>query len=95
MKSTCYVAVFDLSDDRERTRVAKLLEGVGMRVQKSVFECRLTRSGRQRLLDEVARLELTSGFLTLYKAGTEYTRYIKGKAPDRPLQDEDHAFLIT
>ena len=30
---------FDVSDDRDRYRVVKLLKGVGERVQKSVFEC--------------------------------------------------------
>ncbi len=33
------VICFDISDDRIRYRVAKVLKGVGYRVQKSVFEC--------------------------------------------------------
>ncbi|HEY5481563.1 MAG TPA: CRISPR-associated endonuclease Cas2 [Verrucomicrobiae bacterium] len=34
-----YVAVYDVSNDAERTRVAKVLEGFGIRVQMSAFEC--------------------------------------------------------
>ena len=34
-----YLVCFDIVDDRTRRRVAKLLEGYGVRVQKSVFEC--------------------------------------------------------
>ncbi len=30
---------FDISDDRARYRVVKVLKGYGVRVQKSVFEC--------------------------------------------------------
>jgi CRISPR-associated protein Cas2 len=37
----CYVACFDIADDRTRDRVAKRLLGVGDRVQKSVFEIRV------------------------------------------------------
>ncbi|ADR19505.1 CRISPR-associated endonuclease Cas2 [Calditerrivibrio nitroreducens] len=37
-----YVISYDIADDRKRYRVDKLLKNNGMRVQKSVFECRLT-----------------------------------------------------
>lgn len=37
-----YVISYDITDDRKRYRVDKILKNVGMRVQKSVFECRLT-----------------------------------------------------
>jgi len=33
-----YIACFDISDDKVRYRVAKILGGFGNRVQKSVFE---------------------------------------------------------
>ena len=36
-----YVISYDISNDRLRTRLAKLLEGYGVRVHYSVFECRL------------------------------------------------------
>lgn len=34
-----YVVAFDISDDKTRYRVVKVLKGYGYRVQKSVFEC--------------------------------------------------------
>jgi CRISPR-associated protein Cas2 len=34
-----FLVCFDVSDDRIRYRVVKALKGVGIRVQKSVFEC--------------------------------------------------------
>ncbi len=37
---------FDIADDRMRSRVVKVLLGCGVRVQKSVFECRF-RDRRQ------------------------------------------------
>jgi CRISPR-associated protein Cas2 len=34
-----YVIAYDISDNRRRNKVAKVLEGYGKRVQLSVFEC--------------------------------------------------------
>jgi len=34
------VVVYDIPDDRRRTKVGELLEGYGTRVQRSVFEVR-------------------------------------------------------
>lgn len=44
-----YVITYDVADDRLRTRVARVLEGFGQRVQYSVFECHL-EPGRYRRL---------------------------------------------
>lgn len=38
-----YLICYDIEDDRERTRVANLLESYGQRVQYSVFEVHLAR----------------------------------------------------
>jgi CRISPR-associated protein Cas2 len=52
-----YVVCFDISDDRTRYRVVKVLKGYGYRVQKSVFECpRLTEKKLLTLMDRVGRL---------------------------------------
>ncbi|MCI4626032.1 MAG: CRISPR-associated endonuclease Cas2 [Candidatus Magnetoovum sp. WYHC-5] len=37
-----YIISYDISDDNIRLGVGKLLEGFGLRVQKSVFECRIS-----------------------------------------------------
>jgi len=37
-----YLICYDIVNDRRRDRTARLLEGYGLRIQKSVFECTLT-----------------------------------------------------
>lgn len=37
-----YLICYDIISDRRRDRVSRLLEGYGLRIQKSVFECVLT-----------------------------------------------------
>ena len=35
--------IYDITDNKRRNRMAKFLEGYGIRVQKSAFEARLTK----------------------------------------------------
>ena len=37
-----YVVTYDIGDDKRRNKVVKLLEGIGTRMNFSVFECMLT-----------------------------------------------------
>ncbi|NHM27883.1 CRISPR-associated endonuclease Cas2 [Desulfofundulus sp. TPOSR] len=38
-----YVIAYDIADDGRRQQVARFLEGWGRRVEKSVFECNVSR----------------------------------------------------
>jgi len=44
-----FVVSYDIPDDKRRTKVHKVLEDFGERVQYSVFECRLRYKDYQRL----------------------------------------------
>lgn len=37
-----YVVTYDIGDDKRRTKVVKLMESIGTRMNFSVFECMLT-----------------------------------------------------
>jgi len=54
-KRTRYVVVYDIPDDRRRNRVAKWLQGYGLRVQYSVFECCLDERQFRRLWEGLRR----------------------------------------
>jgi CRISPR-associated protein Cas2 len=58
MKAADYVVVYDISGDKERRRIDKVLKGFGTRAQKSVFECRLNKSGKK---DLIRKLEEENG----------------------------------
>ena len=52
-----YLISYDISSDRFRTKAAKLLQGYGRRVQKSVFECpNLTEKQLLKILGRLDRL---------------------------------------
>lgn len=47
------VVVYDIPDNKRRTKLATFLEGYGRRVQKSVFECFLALSEMKALYSKV------------------------------------------
>lgn len=84
----CYDVSTETREGRRRLRrVARVCEGTGQRVQKSVFECQVTLAElealERRLLDEI---NLEQDCLRLYRLaetrGCEVREYGKFKATD-------------
>lgn len=87
-----YVVVYDISDDRERTRVDKVLKNYGFRVQKSVFECKLNESLKRRLIIDLQALNIETGYIKIYLLTDMIDAKTLGNAP--PSIDEKDAFII-
>ena len=45
--------IYDIVDNKRRTKFAKLLEGYGKRVQKSAFEAMLSEKNYYKLIDQI------------------------------------------
>lgn len=54
-KIFCVVA-YDIANDKRRTKIVKVLEKVGLRINYSVFECMLTRAQLAVLQEEIRSL---------------------------------------
>jgi CRISPR-associated protein Cas2 len=88
-----YLVVYDVGDDRERRRVSKILEGYGFRVQKSAFECSLTRSGRERMAKRLKTLEIETGFVNIYQIHANAKIMSIGLVP-KHNPDNGHAYIV-
>ena len=88
-----YAVVYDISNDRERNRVSKILIGFGFRIQKSVFECRLTRRSKEQLTAQLGKLEIKTGFIKLYRLEYHAKGSIIGEGVNEN-PDEGHAFIV-
>ncbi len=51
-----YVISYDIDKDKTRTKIAKLLENYGTRVQYSVFECNISQKQYEELYMQLAQL---------------------------------------
>jgi CRISPR-associated protein Cas2 len=67
------IVIYDIStvDDKGRQRllrVAKVCEQYGVRVQKSVFECRITESSHERLIADLTQIiDPTQDSITIHE----------------------------
>ncbi len=55
MNRKLWVVCYDVRDERRLRRLAKVMERYGQRVQKSVFECWLTRDLMRAMQKEVGQ----------------------------------------
>ena len=62
-----YIAVYDITNDAERTKVSDILVGYGARIQYSVFECKLTKKQHGQLFEALTKIEIKTGFVRIYR----------------------------
>ena len=84
-----YLIVYDITDDRRRTKVAKYLESLGERVQYSVFEIFLTQKEFECLMNRMRKLiEQGEDSLRIYNLCEKCRKAIaiigKGKVSEAP-----------
>lgn len=91
-EAAAYTVVYDISDDRERYRVDKVMRGMGFRVQKSVFECRLSRGDYQSLLRQLNALAISTGSVKIYRVYGGAKHPVIGKDMVDPDGDAIFAF---
>ena len=51
-----YGVSYDIVSDRTRRKVSKILEGYGVRIQYSVFECRLNEKRFQKMYQDIFKV---------------------------------------
>jgi CRISPR-associated endonuclease Cas2 len=88
-----YVFSYDVARDNDRARLAALLQATMTRVQKSVFEGRLTPESCRKLADKAALLLGQADSLRIYCL-TEETRAMCEVFGDPPLSEAEDFWLI-
>lgn len=92
MKEAAEFAIcYDISDNRERARVEKILKGFGFRAQKSVFECRLTRGTKATLVQMLSGLNVQTGSIKFYRIYAGADKLIIGQ----PAESKDDHFAYS
>jgi CRISPR-associated protein Cas2 len=86
--TTLYVVAYDISEDRRRTKVHKLLSGFGHWTQYSLFECYLSEKEYVRLrgmLDRhLATKEDSVRFYPLCEACRKRVETVGSARPEEP-----------
>ena len=89
--TTVYLICYDITCDRRRLKISKLLEAYGIRVQKSVFETVLTPTQYQTLETKINNLlNPKEDQLRFYPLTQPCRAKVKilGLTPDYKIDDE-------
>lgn len=82
------VVVYDIPDDKRRTKLSDFLEGYGRRIQYSVFECFLNLNEMQQLHKMITkRVDLEEDNVRFYWIAQEAvsrTLTIGSELPEKP-----------
>jgi CRISPR-associated protein Cas2 len=82
------IVVYDIPDDKRRTKLSNFLEGYGRRIQYSVFECFLSLNEMQRLyemtLKKVETQEDNVRFYWIAQEAVSRTLTIGSNLPEEP-----------
>ncbi len=88
-----YTVVYDISSNRERLKLAKLMRAFGFRVQKSVFECKLKALDKKKLIEKLEELNIKTGWVKIYRViSNKHNTCIGAHIPENP--DDAFAFII-
>ena len=85
-----YLVCYDIVSDYRRNKVSQLLEGYGMRVQRSVFECVLSDSQYKLIVPEIRRrIDLKSDQIRLYPLSSRERQNVNiiGLKPEFTVDD--------
>jgi CRISPR-associated protein Cas2 len=88
-----YAVVYDISEDNERRRVDEILRGFGFRIQKSVFECRLTKRTKEDLVKELNSADIRTGFIKIYRLEHSWKNCTIGAKKQDP-EDDGNVFIV-
>jgi len=61
-----YLVTYDIDDDKIRNKISKILEGFGVRVQESVFECNLNKEEYDKLLKRLTKFSRENFNIRIY-----------------------------
>lgn len=92
--SALRVLCYDVSNDRRRRRVAKLLEAHASRVQFSVFEARMTAAALSRVVGQVEKHLGKGDSLRVYTVGRTGERSCEVLGTGVPIEAEAAYWLL-
>lgn len=77
------LVIYDIIDNKRRSRIVKCLEGYGIRVQKSAFEAFVTRKKYEQLVRETSHIiDEDEDSLRIYLLSENTSVRTWGKVPD-------------
>lgn len=84
------VVIYDIGDNKKRSKMSKLLCRYGYRVQRSAFECSITNRQLGDLCKEVDKLVEQQDLVRIYKLTDNATLKVWGN----PMYEKEEDFYL-
>ena len=89
-----YLVAYDISDSKLRLKVAKELKGYGVRVQRSVFECKTSQAKYHQLIKKLQQMIQSPDSVRIYKlTKTSPIKVLGCQDPVFDDEEEDYYFI--
>ena len=89
-----YIVAYDITDDRERRLVSRVLDGYGHGVQHSVYLCHIRGTQARRMMAALKALDVKSGFILCWKSPDSSIPERIGSCPPNLPLGPDRVFII-
>ena len=88
-----YYVAYEITQERERVGLGKLLKKFGVRLTPGLFECRLDDRGKADLIAKLEKLGIKTGFIKIYRLEYTSKNAVIGER-GKPGIDEGNAFVV-
>ena len=85
------VVIYDIIDNQRREFLIKLLNSFGNRIQRSAFECLLTREKCEILLKKIEKFAEEGDLIRIYRLNQNVKKVIYGELTE--IENEDYYFI--
>ena len=85
------VVIYDIIDNKRRVFLKNLLNSYGNRIQRSAFECLLTREKCEILLKEIEKFAEEGDLIRIYRLNQNVKKVIYGELNE--IENEDYYFF--
>jgi CRISPR-associated protein Cas2 len=83
--------IYDIVNNKKRNKLSKFLKGFGFRIQKSAFECILTKEKYQKLIAGIENFFGESDSIRVYKHNSTVKVKVFGETMD--IDESDIYFI--
>ena len=84
-----YIVLYDISDDRKRNRVSKIILDFGSRVQYSVFECNLDDDLLKKMTSRISKVVSEDDSIRIYALCAKCKASVKIFGSGKLTEDEE------
>lgn len=85
------IVIYDIISNKRRLKLSKLLCGYGYRIQKSAFECILTKEKGDKLLKEIDRFAQKDDLIRVYQLNQMVKTIVYGERKE--MANEFYYFI--